>query len=380
MKPASIVKTFPQELFDQVIDETKADVPTLRSCALVCRDFLPRSQAHIFSNIDLILTEATQPERFHRLYGVISQAPRLVRYIKGLRITSNSILLRNIVWATLDVLIPVLQHLPELRSFTLEACWGNLPSRFRSAICDLCRLSKLSKLRLIRLGDVPLHDFSQLVTSPALTDLSLWDIDFVLVAHNGFMTNTNLRLTHLSLNTDSRSFLNIIVPWLAQGANLSQLQSFCTWCATRTNLDTQMIMDSAKRSLEHLSLVQWSGPIDLSLHNMTSLRSIRLYVDPGSHGGSPVPMIVELLKSHCTPSTLTAIKIDINIWVAANPPGSIVDSDWDSLSAVLSAARFPALKTFELVLDQTYSQGFFAATKAHFSRLESEGIFKCTTE
>jgi hypothetical protein len=51
--PMSFVFRFPQELIDKIIRENDTDLPTLRSCALVCRAFLSSSQAGIFFEIKL---------------------------------------------------------------------------------------------------------------------------------------------------------------------------------------------------------------------------------------------------------------------------------------------------------------------------------------
>ena len=54
---SSMTVSLPQEITDKIIDTVAKDqalqVPTLRTCSLVSRTWVYRSQKHLFSNIEL---------------------------------------------------------------------------------------------------------------------------------------------------------------------------------------------------------------------------------------------------------------------------------------------------------------------------------------
>ncbi|SJL01202.1 uncharacterized protein ARMOST_04520 [Armillaria ostoyae] len=52
----------PQELVDYIIDILTYDIPTLRSCSLVCRSFLPRSRELLFREVDIGTSPLRQSE------------------------------------------------------------------------------------------------------------------------------------------------------------------------------------------------------------------------------------------------------------------------------------------------------------------------------
>ncbi|KAJ6580709.1 hypothetical protein B0H19DRAFT_483906 [Mycena capillaripes] len=84
MNATSHLFLLPPELIDQVIRENDADPPTLRSCALVCRAFLPFAQAGIFSEVELIPDKASRAEQLHH---VLVDSPHLRSHIKTLKIS-----------------------------------------------------------------------------------------------------------------------------------------------------------------------------------------------------------------------------------------------------------------------------------------------------
>ncbi|EKM53886.1 uncharacterized protein PHACADRAFT_98186, partial [Phanerochaete carnosa HHB-10118-sp] len=48
--PPHPFQQLPQELIDQIIDKLCKNIPTLKSCSLTCRRWLPRSSAHLFAS------------------------------------------------------------------------------------------------------------------------------------------------------------------------------------------------------------------------------------------------------------------------------------------------------------------------------------------
>ncbi|RDB26900.1 hypothetical protein Hypma_005169 [Hypsizygus marmoreus] len=117
------------ELTDLIIDKLCHDEEALKNCALVCRLFLPRSQKHLFTTIDLEFPELKPSRRPHpatRLLEVLN--PRLAYNIRDLRITdytenfwdSN----KNKCTDNTDNVLPLLfEQLHELQSFELSVAY-----------------------------------------------------------------------------------------------------------------------------------------------------------------------------------------------------------------------------------------------------------------
>ncbi|KAF9545223.1 hypothetical protein CPC08DRAFT_755727 [Agrocybe pediades] len=90
----------PFELYEEIIDCLYDHPPALRSCALICRSFVLKSQRYLFCNVDL----STDPEHQyghpsfadgHRFRTILEGSPHLASYVLNLRITSNSQVLRR---------------------------------------------------------------------------------------------------------------------------------------------------------------------------------------------------------------------------------------------------------------------------------------------
>jgi hypothetical protein len=83
------LKQIPQEIIDQVIDHLYNDRETLRTCALVCRSWVPSSRYHLFGVVVICPMEFKQPSRYSSLIGHLDHplctfAPSIrVLYIKA---------------------------------------------------------------------------------------------------------------------------------------------------------------------------------------------------------------------------------------------------------------------------------------------------------
>lgn len=172
-----------------VIRQNGTDHPTLRSCALVCRAFLPSSQACLFSRVELIPTPSDSDGRSRTLHQVFRHSPHICQYVRSLRVVEGlddmSSTPGGWVSHTPD-LVAILEMLNDLKSFAFEARdphknlnfqWCNLPEELRRAICRLCRRTDLVNLELIGLGTfTDMTEFPPFVASSALTSLTLRDI------------------------------------------------------------------------------------------------------------------------------------------------------------------------------------------------------------
>lgn len=93
----------PVELQDMILDYLHADIPTLRTCARVCKSWLPRTRTHLFRTITL---HGSAPATL--LLFALKDEPLLAHYVQRLTLTGAH------DWPTLLKLLrrlPALAHL-----------------------------------------------------------------------------------------------------------------------------------------------------------------------------------------------------------------------------------------------------------------------------
>jgi hypothetical protein len=111
------LKQIPQEIIDQVIDHLYDDWETLRTCALVCRAWVPSSRYHLFGVVNIYALEYEQPGRYSSLIGHLDHplctfAPS----VRVLYITSTVDGDPNLSDDWLDPLIPYLSKLLSVKT------------------------------------------------------------------------------------------------------------------------------------------------------------------------------------------------------------------------------------------------------------------------
>lgn len=127
------------------------------------------------------------------------------------------------------------------------------------AICALCQRSSLVKLHLCNLGRfTSIDEFASLLASPALSDLSLMQLELPPQSEGENMPSRNrLSLTSCRLNLvrgHPTPTLDIIAPWLVHGGSLSHLRHLnVSWVPEHTP-QLQRILNATMSSLQTLSL------------------------------------------------------------------------------------------------------------------------------
>ncbi|KAK0241232.1 hypothetical protein EDD85DRAFT_393560 [Armillaria nabsnona] len=176
------IQNLSQELIDSFIDEFKDDQQTLKTCALVCRAFLPRVRTHRFQNISLM-----HDEQSSSLIALCRASPHIPAYITSLCMKWVSVASD----ATLQFLrlLSNLQHLRLFHCFTLDKVQPYIPTQ---------------NLHSLTLDTVSFRDSTELkgyiALFPSLQRLSLVEIMF-LGKNHGFSTDKeNLHLDALSIN------------------------------------------------------------------------------------------------------------------------------------------------------------------------------------
>jgi hypothetical protein len=148
----------PQELIDNIIDQLHDNRPTLKSCALVCKSWLPCSRFHIFCHVSL---QPPQNNIFgfakitncQRLYRIIETSPQIVPYIRDLTICEGNVYK---AWmgreTTLPLLLRMLRNLRRLeleRSASMRMANRDMPPNLRDSIMEVLRLPSLTELKLV---------------------------------------------------------------------------------------------------------------------------------------------------------------------------------------------------------------------------------------
>ncbi|GJE95343.1 hypothetical protein PsYK624_115270 [Phanerochaete sordida] len=184
----------PFELVDLIIDELKHDIVALRSCSLVCKTWLPRSSAHLFSSFRISsLPSWTFLIDYHNL---LSSSTRVPAFTRNLEV--------NVVPERAQAIAALIQHLPQLDSLSLVgiglfrdsscfprpnlSCTGRTLRSLRGAwlpadliACFLALFTSVETLD-VRFGERAEHDFRQQahritnLVIKAETDFALLDI------------------------------------------------------------------------------------------------------------------------------------------------------------------------------------------------------------
>ncbi|KAJ6471105.1 hypothetical protein C8R47DRAFT_748901 [Mycena vitilis] len=373
MDSASLVPRFPQELLDKIIAENGADKPTLRSCALVCRAFVPSSQAQIFSEIHLVEQPADDTQQ---LYNILVNKPPLRSILRILTVELEHGDDREQYYA---YLVSILQLLPSVTSFTLfnmASQWCDFPNHLRTAICGFCERSDLISLRLCGLKTfAELEEFTQLVGSPALKELVLRAVFLPIPKDGGTPRSSHIGLTALDLD-----FVNT---WLIEGVSLSMLRRLhVAWDAD--TLPSVRRLLNALPSLENLTLKAYNFMIfddfsnALSL-NLKHLRILELgLVMHFAHPQKLCPLLARLLES-CGKGLE---KLILSFSLVDELPAI----EWEPLVNILTMTNFPALAAVEVWARQTHSEPdtypeavgkFLADVRRGLHHLDCQGILKC---
>ncbi|KAJ7613668.1 hypothetical protein DFH06DRAFT_144938 [Mycena polygramma] len=338
MESKSLVFRFPQELLNKIICEIGNDRPTLRSCAIVCHAFLPSSQSSIFSEIHLL----QKGDNGQRLYNILVNAQHLLGYVRAFILTLTGT-------AHEECYPAILGLLPAVSSFSVSLRddfdpriqhWSDLSTQLRAAICDLCQRSDLVSLRLSDLGAfTDLAEFAQLVTSPALAELTLHQITLPVPKDGDMSLRKQIGLNKLVFDL-KRPTQNIITHWLVEGKSLSNLRRLCVSWSPETVLSLREFLNVSS-SLEDLRLESWDVDVPqdhwntLSFAKLKRLGILEITVAVDTTCGGLAHLFARLLES-CSRGL---VKFGFSVALLSEPPAI----EWQPLRDMLTTVAFPAL-------------------------------------
>ncbi|KAJ7586365.1 hypothetical protein C8J56DRAFT_944451 [Mycena floridula] len=401
------VHSLPQELVDHIIDHLHGD-PSLLSCSLVCRAWLPSSRLHLFAKICLQVprdpvsdapqtaTASVVHPDCSRLYELLSKSPELIQYIQDICICSGPAvsvsrdqgpvdtsepslidsddqgMVDNWIMAekSLPPLLLMLTHLKKLElSAQNSVSWETLPCELKNAIEAMFRLPSLTFVRLRRWDFADLHEFTRLVTqSPNLKGLGAWSIGLGKTAITNDEEDSEVGDSeipdHLELYTGPHlEFLTLdyvdlshLGDWLiGRPTTLRELR-----VAHSSDATIGRLLRSLDSALEHFHLKSRasSSPIDLSRN--TGLRSLRLTLDEDTRA---LEWTCEVLSGLTEPGRLERLAIEIYIL-----PREL--DGWERIENLLVRPEFAGLQQVEI--------GIFAKefqdVEAKLTNLKARGI------
>ncbi|KIY68471.1 hypothetical protein CYLTODRAFT_351306 [Cylindrobasidium torrendii FP15055 ss-10] len=279
----------PQELVDHIIDHLYDDLPTLRTCAAVCSQWLPPSRVHLFSKVQLDL--GPQDGSCERLLIILDAAPQLVPCVKELRIVADCSQSQDSEDAIPDstaIFLPILlktfTHVRRLELTASEAftpaSWDTLPHPIRQSFESLFHAPSLVYVRLglwaFRSWNLLLSMFAH---SPSIRGLALREIEFSdydIGPYDGDQPMTPPLLEFLTLDYVECSGVQdewARRPWGIDGVREFRLAHSAERCGLT-------LLHALGDSLEHLHLKPGtSKPEPMSLKGCPNLRSLRLTVE-----------------------------------------------------------------------------------------------------
>ncbi|KAL0061507.1 hypothetical protein AAF712_011650 [Marasmius tenuissimus] len=117
----------PPEILEQIVDELEGSFPALKSCSLVCHDWLARTRRHLFRSITLPPTDHNLPNTFEDIspatfdgtsvLGLLHSSPFLTNYVR--RLTLDFRYSAQLVCASEPYLVDLVPRMKQLVHLTL---------------------------------------------------------------------------------------------------------------------------------------------------------------------------------------------------------------------------------------------------------------------
>ncbi|PBK64901.1 uncharacterized protein ARMOST_12347 [Armillaria ostoyae] len=301
--------SLPPEVIDQIIDYNYDDVPTLQSCALACRSFLPSCRVHLFSEVVLVHNSAIRHCDIHgRLYScenflqLLEEAPWVAVLVKvlelygryGVGIRSGSLFTERS--CTDDYLPSILSpsKLPKLNHLSITyypaTNWDTFPPKFQDVVERTLSRPTLSQLDLIGINfDTPSNLVDILSKARAVKHLSFTNSFRYNTTGNVNVPVIPLNIPYLfqprSLGFAGRAIHLHEVYALTKGypsrIDVTQVRELSVAPESVAGSDAvdalQSLLDSIGGSLEHLTLGLVSSPSKLlSIDSNSNLRSVHV--------------------------------------------------------------------------------------------------------
>jgi hypothetical protein len=147
----------PRELFDIIVDELRADIPSLLACAQSFRAMVPSAQAQLFYKVVLHQPAPSnngrkRPSHCQKLSGLLESSPHLASLIKDLRIVDDDPLLSTWVVNEARTLARVLPLLDlkriSVRCTTASLDWDSMHRGLKTSLQSVFAFPRLESIQL----------------------------------------------------------------------------------------------------------------------------------------------------------------------------------------------------------------------------------------
>ncbi|KAI0357884.1 hypothetical protein OH77DRAFT_1310649 [Trametes cingulata] len=362
MNVPPMASVFPQEIFDQIIDDSWRDAETLRQCALTCHAWLPRSRLNLFSTA--VLRRSDQLHKFSRALSSSTEAAALVQELilappyKVKPAFINS------------ALIALASKLPRVRKLCLVRppfAWpdkrGSLSIPLR-LVEFITRFSTLTHVVLVDLSFASFLDLVHIVTAlPNLTALDCRALDWgdqAMVPHDSPMRQAgSLSLGSLAVTGSWNALHGISM--LFRAVNVESLKSLTVDSNAGSSDDFETFLDV--------------------LQSYTALETFtiaNLYF-PWSDNLSAMHETIKCVLGSLSSSSLRRICLDFT-QAMGRSRHEIVETA-TIMSAVaedsLSASKFAGVEILVRVADKAESESWWVAEmEAAFWGLYTRGVLR----
>jgi hypothetical protein len=252
------------ELNDRIIDYLHDNIIALRTCALVCKAWVPSCRFHLFYTIRTASSYKDEEPRCRKLYDLVQRSSHIAFYIRELIIYGENNSILNLE----RVLIPLLRCLTELRTLGLDGVdWKQLTPDMRKSFAEVLARPSLIHFETIRSNFPDLEHFIALL-HPHLKRLAIgndWDNDRTTSVGSAIGNGLDAmskqrpcRLDHLDLSVAFRN--HSFAEWLLGPQSIIDLSSLRTLHVSfdsrsqRSTMAQMKLMRSLRSSLEHITI------------------------------------------------------------------------------------------------------------------------------
>ncbi|OBZ69190.1 hypothetical protein A0H81_10957 [Grifola frondosa] len=272
----------PQELIDETIGHLWDDFPSLLSCSLSCRAWLPSARTHIFR--DQFLASAGDCDRFEQLLEASSD---IAGYVRKLSVSEPQNVFYAEAWiGRLPSLMAKLENLEHIEFAKLHWSSQNMPRAYANGASIF---PVLARVRCIILSDVSFDTVAEvydlLAQSPNLRDLCYRRIS--CQGTTSYMVDASVRLDCRnrvpprlrSLLLDAWTSAGTVIEWFL-AANELELRSLVVRWRDHGNINVlSRLLRACAASLEHLQIEfpsTMTEPGDLNLTYNKALRVLHI--------------------------------------------------------------------------------------------------------
>ncbi|KAG6919633.1 hypothetical protein DXG01_003497 [Tephrocybe rancida] len=401
----------PQELISDIVDHLHDDPATLRSCAVVCREWLSHSRFHIFHRIVL---QPPQPTRSfftwtrksaaHLLLRAIQRSPEIASYIRDVDIVegigAGEWMINERALVPLLLLMKNVQRFQLRRSAALSINWPALSWEFKSTILHILTSPSLCELNFGMLSFASSEElrrllgYSKNLQAVSLDHLHIFESSDHLAPAGNDLDTSRVPLDALVLGARTsplivgcllhpQSMLDVASLRhlsISMSDNFGEFARLLRSAVCLESLDLLLMSDSEDYLLklnfhEHLhaptvDLVAYqrlpsSERLDLSHNPYIATLSVR--IDVIQRQDDPLPWLNGLLSTFTRPNNLRKVHVVYGLYLPSpymdRSVNTTIFANWQEIDATLTGPVFDSLEKVWLEFSLENPIGFDVAPR-----------------